>query len=78
VLAAACQATPRDLSMKLLTEELAEGARQGLATLIAKFDDPFTPYPALRRSQFANGYRYDSYAHLARVAEWADEEESEA
>jgi ATP-dependent helicase/nuclease subunit B len=64
--------------LKAPTAELAEGARKGLATLIAKFDDPSTPYPALRRSLFPNGYRYDSYAHLARVTEWADEEESEA
>jgi ATP-dependent helicase/nuclease subunit B len=66
------------LDLKTPAAELAEGAREGLATLIAKFDDPSTPYPALRRSLFPNGYRYDSYAHLARVAEWADEEDGEA
>lgn len=66
------------LDLKTPANELAEGARDGLATLIAKFDDPSTPYPALRRGLFSNAYRYDPYAHLARVAEWADEEDSEA
>ena len=37
--------------------------------LIARFDDAATPYRALRRARF--DYRYDDYAHLARVAEWS-------
>ncbi len=58
---------------------LAQRTRDGLAKLIAKFDDPATPYRAVRRAAFADSYKYDDYAHLARVAEWsggddADEE----
>jgi ATP-dependent helicase/nuclease subunit B len=50
---------------------LAAEARAGLLRLIAAFDDPTTPYRALRRARFNHSYRYDAYAHLARVAEWA-------
>src|SRR5581483_1186914 len=50
---------------------LAAEARAGLLRLIAAFDDPSTPYRALRRARFNHSYRYDAYAHLARVAEWA-------
>ncbi len=50
---------------------LAEGARQGLAALIGRFDLAETPYRAMRRAAFAERYKYDGYAHLARVAEWA-------
>ncbi|HUS96576.1 MAG TPA: double-strand break repair protein AddB, partial [Hyphomicrobiaceae bacterium] len=39
-----------------------------LAELIASFDDPLTPYRALRRGSFS--YDYDGFAHLARVDEW--------
>ena len=39
------------------------------ASLIARYDDPATPYSALRRSRFT--YDYDSYAHLARIGEWS-------
>jgi ATP-dependent helicase/nuclease subunit B len=56
-------------------EALAEGARQGLAALIARFDEETTPYTAMRRAGFADRYRYDDYAPLARVAEWAGAEE---
>jgi len=49
--------------------KLAEDARAGLQRLIASFDDPSTPYRALRRSRFS--YEYDDYAHLARVGEWS-------
>jgi ATP-dependent helicase/nuclease subunit B len=56
-------------------EALAEGARQGLAALIARFDEETTPYTAMRRAGFSERYRYDDYAHLARVAEWAGAEE---
>ena len=34
-----------------------------------------TPYRALRRARFT--YRYDDYAHLARVAEWSAETDEE-
>ncbi len=52
---------------------LAATSRDGLARLIARFDDPSTPYRALRRASFADTYRFDDYAHLARVAEWSAE-----
>jgi ATP-dependent helicase/nuclease subunit B len=55
---------------------LAREARDGLARLIAVFDDEATPYRALRRARF--NYRYDDYAHLARVAEWSAETVEEA
>jgi ATP-dependent helicase/nuclease subunit B len=51
--------------------QLARDAREGLIRLIAAFDDPAAPYRALRRARF--NYRYDDYAHLARVAEWSAE-----
>ena len=47
----------------------AEAARDDLVALIAQYDDPETPYRAIRRHRF--DYDYDSYAHLARVAEWS-------
>ena len=55
---------------------LAKETRAGLERLIAAFDDPTTPYRAVRRARFS--YDYDDYAHLARAAEWsgaASEEE---
>jgi len=48
---------------------LAGRAQEGLERLIAAYDDPATPYKALRRARFR--YDYDVYAHLARVAEWS-------
>jgi ATP-dependent helicase/nuclease subunit B len=57
-------------------DALAEGAREGLTALIAQFDDPSTPYTAMRRAAFADVYRFDDYAHLARVPEWAGAEET--
>jgi ATP-dependent helicase/nuclease subunit B len=56
-------------------QTLANSALASLARLIARFDDPATPYMALRRARF--DYRYDDYAHLARVAEWAAPAEDE-
>jgi ATP-dependent helicase/nuclease subunit B len=53
---------------------LALAARQGLAKLIALYDDEATPYSAVRRARFS--YDYDDYAHLARVAEWSGEASS--
>ncbi len=50
---------------------LAEQLRTDLERLIARFDDPKTPYVAVRRAAFADSYTYDDYAHLARVAEWS-------
>jgi ATP-dependent helicase/nuclease subunit B len=55
---------------------LAKQAEDGLARLIAHFDNEATPYRALRRSGFR--YDYDEYAHLARVAEWSVETPEDA
>ncbi|MBN9282389.1 MAG: PD-(D/E)XK nuclease family protein, partial [Hyphomicrobium denitrificans] len=55
---------------------LAAQARQGLERLIAEFDDPATPYRALRRPSYS--YDYDAYAQLARVAEWSAHVDEEA
>jgi len=50
---------------------LSDTARGGLTNLLTKFDDVATPYTAMRRGGFTNGYRYDAYAHLARVEAWS-------
>jgi ATP-dependent helicase/nuclease subunit B len=57
---------------KALTDPpaLADAARDKLAALIARFDDPQTPYTAMQRPAFKALWEYDPYAHLARVAEW--------
>ncbi|TMK72018.1 MAG: double-strand break repair protein AddB [Actinobacteria bacterium] len=55
--------------------QLARAAQQGLEKLIAAYDNAATPYRALRRARFT--YRYDDYAHLARVAEWSAETDEE-
>jgi ATP-dependent helicase/nuclease subunit B len=49
--------------------ELARAALEGLERLIAKFDDPTTPYLARPRPDKA--LRYGDYDHLARVKEWS-------
>jgi ATP-dependent helicase/nuclease subunit B len=54
---------------------LADAARAGLTRLITHYDDPVTPYVAVRRAGFDN--RFDDYAHLARVAEWSAQPEGE-
>jgi ATP-dependent helicase/nuclease subunit B len=46
-------------------------AKSGLETLVALYDDPATPYRALRRASLGQAYTFDDYAHLARVAEWS-------
>ncbi|MBO0741830.1 MAG: PD-(D/E)XK nuclease family protein, partial [Hyphomicrobiaceae bacterium] len=51
--------------------QLAREALDGLARLIAAFDEEHTPYRALRRARF--NYRFDDYAQLARVPEWSGE-----
>ena len=56
----------------VLANDVAAVAQQcfaNLVKLIARFDDPATPYAALRRAGF--DYRYDDYAQLARVDEWS-------
>jgi ATP-dependent helicase/nuclease subunit B len=55
---------------------LADTARLGLERLIAEFDNPTTPYRAIRRPGYS--YDYDAYAHLARVAEWSAHVDEEA
>ncbi|MFA7307505.1 MAG: double-strand break repair protein AddB [Hyphomicrobium sp.] len=55
---------------------LANKARTGLERLIAEFDNPATPYRALRRPSYS--YDYDAYAQLARVAEWSAHVDEEA
>lgn len=50
--------------------EVSADALASLERLVAEFDRPETPYPALRRRRF--DYAYDDYAHLARIGEWAD------
>ncbi|BBK45033.1 double-strand break repair protein AddB [Allostella vacuolata] len=51
-------------------EALVADARDGLAALIARFDQAETPYLAQPRPEWAP--RFSDYAHLARVGEWAD------
>lgn len=55
---------------------LAETARKGLQTLVARYDDVATPYRAVRRAGFR--YDYDEFADLARVAEWSSHVEEDA
>lgn len=65
--------TPPGESRVLAVGDIADLARrqvEGLLQLIARFDDPSTPYDARRRPGFS--YDYDDYARLARVAEWSD------
>ncbi|MFA5592913.1 MAG: double-strand break repair protein AddB [Micavibrio sp.] len=55
-----------------------ENAREGLAALIDRFDDPAMPYYSLPRPEFAPPY--NDYEYLARVREWTalDEQEDAA
>ncbi len=55
---------------------LAAAARAGLEQLVASFDDPATPYAAVRRPRF--DYEFDDFAHLARVAEWSGGDDSDS
>lgn len=57
-------------------QEFAAEAQAGLERLIAHFDDPATPYAAVRRPKFR--YDYDAFEHLARVKEWLGTGEEEA
>ncbi len=50
-------------------KETAERVVGELKELATAYDDPATPYTALRRQKF--DYRFDDFAHLARVAEWS-------
>jgi ATP-dependent helicase/nuclease subunit B len=53
---------------------LGDAALAGLRALIAKFDDPETPYHARPRPRYA---RPNDYDHLARVGEWSSIEGGE-
>ena len=63
---------PTPGTVKALTktppETLAEDALAGLSALVARFDDPATPYHAYPDPGWAP--LYDDFAHLARVQEW--------
>lgn len=60
----------------LVPAELAEAALNELTALVSEFDQVETPYAPLRRPEFLSRYRYDDYAHLARIGEWTDDEEA--
>ena len=53
--------------------EIATTAREGLLGLIAAFDDPATGYEARPNPEMAPVY--SDYLHLARVKEWAGDED---
>jgi ATP-dependent helicase/nuclease subunit B len=55
--------------------QLASDVEAALGRLVAMYDDPSTPYRAVRRARFR--YDFDVYAHLARVAEWSGRDDSE-
>ncbi|WP_299623197.1 double-strand break repair protein AddB, partial [Pelagibius sp.] len=52
-------------------QALAQAALDGLAELVAAFDDPGTPYACKPRPDLAP--RYGDYDHLSRFAEWSVE-----
>ncbi|MDR3440363.1 double-strand break repair protein AddB [Telmatospirillum sp.] len=54
---------------------LAQQALDGLAELIARFDDETTPYAARPHPEMAP--KYSDYLHLARVKEWASGEDGD-
>jgi ATP-dependent helicase/nuclease subunit B len=59
--------------------ELGERALMQLARLVERYSDPAMPYEVKRRraAAFTGLYRYDEYAHLARVDEWLTQEAEE-
>ena len=56
-------------SVKAAPGPLAAAALEGLRRLVARFDDPATPYHAVPRPDRAPAF--SDYAHLARVKEWS-------
>jgi ATP-dependent helicase/nuclease subunit B len=58
----------RDAGKKVSVNDLADDALEHLKNLVAAYADEAQPYTALRRAGF--DYRYDDYAHLARLQEW--------
>jgi ATP-dependent helicase/nuclease subunit B len=67
-----------EMTIDAKVSSLVDAARQGLTRLVHAYDDPATPYRAMRRARFADRYAFDDYAHLARVAEWAAEDGDDA
>ncbi|MEM7777021.1 MAG: double-strand break repair protein AddB [Pseudomonadota bacterium] len=57
-----------DLDVGDVRQAAAEALRH-VADLADRFADPDTPYAAVRRAAF--DYRFDDYAHLARITEWS-------
>ncbi len=67
--------TPKDYPVA----DMIVDAEEGLRNLIAKFNDPATPYLSQPRADAKP--RFSDYAHLARVKEWSisgDEEDAAA
>jgi len=62
--------------LKADAETLADAALEGLAELVAAYDDADTPYPALPRPQHTP--RFSDYLHLARAMEWGAGREAES
>ena len=58
--------------LKQPARQLADAALAGLEALIARFDQPETPYPAQPRHD--RRLRFNDYAHLARIKEWSSGE----
>ena len=54
-------------------DAVVQTARERLAALVTRFDDPDHPY--LSRPHPGQAPRFSDYAQLARVAEWAALEE---
>ena len=50
-------------------EKISEEARDGVLSLVSSFDNPETPYNSVPDNDHAP--RFNDYAHLARIAEWA-------
>src|SRR5262249_33435821 len=61
--------TPADLRKRI------DEARTGLAELVARFDDPETPYRAVPRPD--RGPRFNDYELLSRFKEWSVAPEGE-
>ncbi len=61
-----------EISLKLDAEDTAHKTYENLVKLIHRFDDEPTPYLSRPRAMFES--RYGDYDHLARVKEWADEQ----
>ena len=56
-----------------VSEAEIEDQVERLAALISHYSDPASPYRA--RPRPAHALRYNDYAHLARIREWAGDEE---